>query len=594
MSWSRTFLLLALTALATLAEGTTNGFFDPGTVHEAVLTFQSDQWRVLEPKERDPVANPSGPSADELRDLDFGYAHADLELDGTGMTNVAVRYKGHGTYRQSRATLKRPFKVDLNEFVRGRRLSGAAKFNFNNNVADPSFMNEAVAYSLYREAGVPAPLAAHVRLSVTVPGRFDRHYLGLYTLVENPDQNWAESRFGTRRVLILKTTSNTLFSYLGEEWSRYRNSYDPRTAVHESQARRVIDFSKLVSQADDPAFEAQLPEYLDLEAFARFLAVTVGLSSLDSILGRAGNFIVYLDPVSNRFCFAPWDLDQAFGGSVEVGTQEQRERLSLDHPWVGTNRFLERVFRVPAFRRAYRADLSELAAGLLRPGRLAERVDSSAGRIRPSVASEGDRIRLRFEESVAGRSVPAVGPDGSIPGRTAPPDRSGDPRPIRSFAAVRHASIVQQLEGRDSGLLIGADAGAVAGSAPSARLAEALSLRLDVDRDGTVGRKEMAQEVEDWMGEWTGSRSGILRLETLSAGLRRLAGESVSAGEEAVEFLARRILSEFDLDRSGALSRSEFSGGFLRWYSEWDPAGSGRLPRLEWIRGLAAKGVAGY
>jgi hypothetical protein len=181
-----------------------------------------------------------------------------------------------------------------------------------------------------------------------------------------------------------------------------------------------------------------------------------------------------------------------------------------------------------------------------------------------------------------------------IPDPAAPTDRSGDPKPIRSFASVRHASILQQLEGRDSGLVIGAEAGAVAVSAPSARLAEALCLRLDVDRDGTVGRKEMAQEVEKWMAEWTGSPSGILRLETLSAGLRRLAGESVPAGEEAVEFLARRIQSEFDLDRSGALSRSEFSGGFLRWYSEWDPAGSGRLPRLELVRGLAAKGVAGH
>jgi len=592
MIWHRTRLLLVFTTLVACAAGQQGEFLDAGTVHDAVLSLQPDQWRVLEPKEHDPVANPAGPGAGGIRDAEFGYAHADLVMDGVSVADVAVRYKGHGTYRQSRATLKRPFKVDLNEFVKGRKLSGAGKINFNNNVADPSFMNEAIAYSLYREAGVPAPRTAHARLSVTVPGHFDRRYLGLYTLVENPDQNWAEGQFGSRRGMILKPTTQALFAYHGEEWSRYREGYDPRTTVRESQARRVIEFARLVSLADDATFAARLPEFLDLEAFALFMAVTVNLSSLDSILGMGGNFIVYLDPETRRFSFAPWDLDQAFGGTGGVGTQEQRERLSLERPWIGTNRFLERVFAVEAFRGLYRADLGTLSSGLFLPERLAERVDVLRKRIRPAVSDEGPVIEARFDRSVAGLPVAPVGPDGGIPAEGAV-DINGLPKPVRSFSVVRHASVVAQLGGLDAGLTIGTVPVASPAGGPARGLADAVVARMDANRDGMVARKEMADTVERWLVEWTGSSSGILRLDSLVAGLRLLGNRTEARPGDPIEFLARRVMAEFDLDQSGALSRTELTGGFLGWFGRWDPTNSGRIPAAVFAGNLAAQAFPG-
>ena len=51
----------------------------------------------------------------------------------------------------------------------------------------------------------------------------------------------------------------------------------------------------------------------DLDEFARFMAVTVWLSTMDSILGMGQNFYVYLDPKTHKFQFMPWDLDHSFG-----------------------------------------------------------------------------------------------------------------------------------------------------------------------------------------------------------------------------------------------------------------------------------------
>ena len=60
-------------------------------------------------------------------------------------------------------------------------------------------MNEVLAYRLYRDAGVPAPRTSYVRVSITVPGLYDRAYTGLYILVENVDSELHPGAVQVRR-----------------------------------------------------------------------------------------------------------------------------------------------------------------------------------------------------------------------------------------------------------------------------------------------------------------------------------------------------------------------------------------------------------
>src|SRR5438093_9000414 len=115
---------------------------------------------------------------------------------------------------QSRSSLKRSLKLDLNRHVRGQKLAGVSKLNLHNNVTDASWMNEVLSHRLYRDAGVPAPRTAYARVYVTVPGKFDRQYLGLYSLVEDVDRLFATSHFGTRRGALFKPVTPSLFTYL--------------------------------------------------------------------------------------------------------------------------------------------------------------------------------------------------------------------------------------------------------------------------------------------------------------------------------------------------------------------------------------------
>ena len=343
------------------------------------------------------------------RGIEFNYVHADLTFAGKSFPDVAVRYNGNGTYMQSAQQVKRPMKVDLNEFVKGQKLAGFSKLNFHNSVTDASWMNEALAYRLYRDAGVPAPQVGYARLVLNVPTEHTNTVLGLYTLVENVDANFADEFFGTKKGLLLKPSTPQLFKYLGEDWDKYKQTYDPKTPVFASQARRIIDFCKLLTDADDATFAAEAADYVDFDEVSRFLAVTVWISTLDSILGMGQNFVVHLHPKTERLQLIPWDLDHSFGQFGLRGSQEEREQLSIRDAWNPEVRFLGRLMKIPAFEQMYLARMKEFQGDLFKPERLSRQVDELAIVLRDWVKQEGEDKLRRFEKVVAGEAVAPMG-----------------------------------------------------------------------------------------------------------------------------------------------------------------------------------------
>src|SRR5438034_9190100 len=112
--------------------------------------------------------------------IEFKYVHADLEFEGQMLKDVAVRYKGNGTFMQSRDSLKRSLKLDLNKYVKGQKLAGVSKLNLHSNVTDAGWMNEPVSYRLFRDGSVPAPRTSYARVYLTVRDKYDNQYAGLY------------------------------------------------------------------------------------------------------------------------------------------------------------------------------------------------------------------------------------------------------------------------------------------------------------------------------------------------------------------------------------------------------------------------------
>jgi spore coat protein H len=418
---------------------------------------------------------------------------------------------------RSRGSLKRSLKVYLNKYVKRQKLAGLSRLNFHNNVADPSWMNEVLSHRLYREAGVPAARTAYARVYLTVSGKYDHEYLGLYSLVEDLDREFAREIFGSKQGAIFKPVTPDLFDDLGNDWKNYNQTYDPKTKLTPEQKQRVIDFCKLVSHADDTDFARRLPDYLDLDEFARFMAVTVWLSTLDSILAMGQNFYVYLVPETGKFKFLPWDLDHSFGQFGMRGSQEQRENLSIYHPWQGENRFLERVFRLEAFKKFYLARFNEFSRTIFRPERFSKQVDEIAEAIRPAVQQESGEKLDRFDRVVAGEAVELGGFGGRGFGQRPPA------KPIKGFVSARAQSVANQLAGRWSGENLsefGFDGLGRRGGTGNV-LVEAFLTAMDLNRDGTVTRQEFADGFARWFERWSSDRTGLLTEEQLRAGIDR-------------------------------------------------------------------------
>jgi spore coat protein CotH len=404
--------LVAVSATSRQAAPDSPGFsqkdvFQQNQVWTAHLIFSAENWNALQPRYGagsgygfggflGPDGGRNGVSA--RRGIEFDYVHAAFEIGGRRFEDVAVRYKGNGSFMRANGTDKISLKVDLNKYVKGQKLAGIATINFQNNITDIGWMNEVLAYRLYRDAGSHAPRTSYAKVYLTVPGRYDRRYVGLYSISENVDENFVEDRFGTRKGAILKPSTRAPFTTMGDDWAAYNQTYDPKTDLTDAEKGRIIEFCSLVSRASDEEFAAKIGDYVDLDSFAKYFAVLVWIANVDSLLQIGQNYYVHLHPTTKKLTFIAWDQDGSFGNF-----RNQATASTIHTPWSGTNTFLSRMYKVEAFRRAYLARMAEFTETVFKPERFAAQVAEIAPAIRPAIEEEGRQWLPGFDQVASGQ-----------------------------------------------------------------------------------------------------------------------------------------------------------------------------------------------
>lgn len=428
--------------------------FNPQRIWEVHLRFTQEQWEAMEPTQnRDRfgagrrasfLQGPEGSRNGIASALgwEFPEVHADLEFGPQSYHDVSVRYKGNGTFLSSREELKRSIKIDFNDFVKGQKLAGMSQINLHNSVRDPSHMNEVIGYKLYRDAGLSAPRTSYAKLYVTVPNKYERQYFGLYNVVEDVGGAFVKAHLDDPNGALLKPVTPNLFADMGDDWSDYNQTYDPKGKLSDDQKSRIIATCKFFSRSNETAFAEGLSSFIDLDNFARYLAMTVWLSDMDGILGPGQNYYVYLHPTSNKFLFIPWDQDQSFG-QYPRGSQEQREQLSIHKPWNGDNRFFERLFKVDAFKTRYLLALKEINESLVQAKAIDRLVEELAAILRVPVGEESPDRLAELNKAAEGKMITTL-----MTGRGS---YLIDTKPIKMFVPLRQASIADQIAGRSQG-----------------------------------------------------------------------------------------------------------------------------------------------
>jgi spore coat protein CotH len=359
--------------------------FDEGRILDFHLDIPPESWAALNAEAVPPDCVPHERNS----------YRATLRFRDQVFTHVGVHVKGGcGSARTLEG--KASFKVDLewdDPEVPGcapsRELLGRKHFTFNNNVQDPSFMNERLGYPLYRALGVPAPRAATVRLHV------NGEPWGLYTHVETIDRRFLARWFEDKEGAL----------YEGTYWCDLLPENVPAAggdAARFCLSRKLDGDACEQGEGGTPAdayaplrelthrlqglprggFYPEVLAFFDYDRFLTTWALESVISHWDGYpFGTQNNYRVYQDPSTGLWTLLSTGIDQTFG-------HHKVTRSGLDQdPWAVSGLLATRCLEEADCRAAFAARLDEVNRQVEASG-LDSRVRSLRSQLAPGVQAD--------------------------------------------------------------------------------------------------------------------------------------------------------------------------------------------------------------
>jgi spore coat protein H len=289
----------------------------------------------------------------EILSREPAYVPADMHLGGHTWWKVGVRPKGNSSLSQAwqSGSKKLPFRLDIDRFedahpgLKNQRVWGFGKLSLHSGAMDASLIRERLASDVFRDAGVPTTRETFVQVLLKHGNLIDT--LGLYTLVEVPDEPFLDQAF--------ESHSGNLYKPEGTG-ARFATWVDSTFLVDADDISDVRAFYYALhsDRSDTAAWRAKVEASFNVDGFLRWLAVNTLIRNWDTYGQMAHNYYLYSD--KGRLQWIPWDLGLAFqsnqgGASVWLGT--------VDSTWPLIDLFL----RDSKYRAAYRAELESALGG---------------------------------------------------------------------------------------------------------------------------------------------------------------------------------------------------------------------------------------
>ena len=227
------------------------------------------------------------------------FTKATFEHKNIKLENVGIRLKGFlGSFRPFDGQNKNGFTVKFNAFKKGQRFKGLNKIQLNNAAQDSTYLRERLGYSLFREAGLPAPRVGHA--AVLINGE----PFGLYVQVEASTEDFLNRWF--------EDSSGDLYEGPTDitNWKNLDLDSDPKKA----ERGLLIGFADAANKAKEMNNLTYLKDWIDLGHFARFMAMEILCDHWDGYLSP-NNYRLYRNPSDRKFYFIPHGADQLFRNS---------------------------------------------------------------------------------------------------------------------------------------------------------------------------------------------------------------------------------------------------------------------------------------
>lgn len=356
--------------------------FDDSKVHEISVTFAQADYDAM-------IAAYKSDGAKE-------WITASVTIDGKTYENVGMRLKGNSSLRglangrgggpggtvSAADPQGLPWLIRLDKNVDGQNHDGITDLVVRSNNSQTS-LNEAVALQLLAEAGLASQRA--IAIEFTVNGSATKLRLAM----ELPDDIWMEQHFLASGALY-KAEASGDYSYRGTDPDAYDNVFDQEAGKDNTDLTPLIQFLDFVNNSDDATFNSSLPDLLDIDAFATYLAVQELINNFDDIDGPGNNSYLYWDATTGKFTVVPWDHNLAFGGmggnrpgGAPPGGAPAGNAPGADDqargPRAKTNLLVQRFHANAEFEALYQEKLEQLKTDLYESGAasaiLAEWVD---------------------------------------------------------------------------------------------------------------------------------------------------------------------------------------------------------------------------
>lgn len=281
-----------------------NDFYHPDTIQEIKIYFAESNWNEI------------------LDDLyvagDKDRMFCDIEINGTRIDSVGIRYKGFSSVSTNRA--KNPFNIKL-DYLKPQFYDGIDKIKLSNVIQDPSFIREVLSYEIGRKY-MPASRANFAKVFI------NDQYWGLYTNVESVDENFLGDNYGTVDGSFFKCNpddldldgeNSNLSNSPGMDSTNYKPLYDKESKDGWGDLLNLID---VLNEEPD-----NIESVLNVDRTLWMHAFNYSLINFDSYVGYAQNYYLYKE--SGVFNPILWDLNQSFASYRLTDASEHFDGFSI-------------------------------------------------------------------------------------------------------------------------------------------------------------------------------------------------------------------------------------------------------------------------
>jgi spore coat protein CotH len=295
--------------------------FDHSVGHTITVTFKNKDYdRMIE---------------DFRKDGEKNYVEADMTIDGTSLPSVGIRLKGNSTLQSLRRSAgggggpaggfgggfgtalsteepeNLPWLVSFDKYVDGRVYQGREEIAIRPAGSSTLALNESLSLSLIGLTGEPTQAYAYTSFTVN-----DRPAT-IRLLIEHPDKHYANS-LGDNGVLY-KSLAGSQFTYQGEDPTEYADDFDQINRKGSQDLQPVVDLIRWVQQSSDADFTAGLAARVEVESFARYVALQNLLLNFDDMSGPGKNYFLWYDLSTRKFTVVTWDMNLSFSGDASQG-----------------------------------------------------------------------------------------------------------------------------------------------------------------------------------------------------------------------------------------------------------------------------------